>query len=348
MAAGMIPGYHSTAEYHFCDEQADAICRTAAYHRKDYSLALIWFSAREHTDIRSSIATPFRTTADRGLGSLNRLPLELWYDVLLRLDMQSLFKLRQTSLGSREWVDSLHQYQMVVSHGLNLFCALLRTRLADSVSLAGFYSILCTEACELCGEFTGYISLLTWKRCCFQCLQVAPELRLQTLAATRKQFHLTKVETGQLRSFKTLPGIYSMDELPQKSRIAVICVHQAIPVVKKNAPALGQPVGSSRSNKLNFMGAIALPYYDRGTGKIEHGLSCAGCQLAIEKDIIGTRGEKWAFEARDKVYSRHGFLEHFRWCEQAHGLWRSSGEGAHVPSDLPEGARRGGYFNLRE
>ncbi|KAM3492788.1 hypothetical protein MY3957_003879 [Beauveria namnaoensis] len=263
MAAGMIPGYHSTAEYHFCDEQADAICRTAAYHRKDYSLALIWFSAREHTDIRSSIATPFRTTADRGLGSLNRLPLELWYDVLLRLDMQSLFKLRQTSLGSREWVDSLHQYQMVVSHGLNLFCALLRTRLADSVSLAGFYSILCTEACELCGEFAGYISLLTWKRCCFQCLQVAPELRLQTLAASRKQFRLTKVEIGQLRSFKTLPGIYSMDELPQKSRIAVICVHQAIPVVKKNAPALGQPVGSSRSNKLNFMGAIALPYYDR-------------------------------------------------------------------------------------
>lgn len=237
---------------------------------------------------------------------------------------------------------------MVVSHGLNLFCALLRTRLADSVSLAGFYSILCTEACELCGEFAGYISLLTWKRCCFQCLQVAPELRLQTLAAARKQFHLTKVEIGQSRSFKTLPGIYSMDELPQKSRIAVICVHQAIPVVKKNAPALGQPVGSSRSNKLNFMGAIALPYYDRGTGKIEHGLSCAGCQLAVEKDIIGTRGEKWAFEARDKVYSRHGFLEHFRWCEQAHGLWRSSGEGAHVPSDLPEGARRGGYFNLRE
>lgn len=138
----MISGYHSTTEYHFCDEQADAICRTAAYHRKDYSLALIWFSAREHTDIRRSIATPFRTTADTGLGSLNRLPLELWYDVLFRLDMQSLFKLRQTSLRSREWIDSLHQYQMVVSHGLNLFCALLRTRLADSVSLADFYNIL--------------------------------------------------------------------------------------------------------------------------------------------------------------------------------------------------------------
>ena len=43
----------------------------------------------------------------------------------------------------------------------------------------------------------------------------------------------------------------------------------------------------------------------------------AGCQLALEKDIIGSRGEDWAFEAHDKVYAQDGFLEHFRWCEQA-------------------------------
>ncbi|ATY58575.1 Cyclin-like F-box [Cordyceps militaris] len=348
MATGAIPGYRSATEYDFCEAQADAISKTAAYHRRDYGLAVIWFSARGHTHIRPSIATPFPSKTDRGLGSLNRLPLELWYDVLFRLDMRSLFKLRQTSLRSREWVDSLRQYQMVVAHGLNLFCALLRTRLADSVSLVDFYNILCTKACALCGEFSGFVSILTWKRCCFRCLQRAPELQMQTLAATRKQLHLTKHEVGQLRFFKNLPGIYSMNEITHKSRIAVICVHQAVSLVKKNAPAPWKPVGSSRSNKLNFMGAVALPYYDKGTGRVEYGLSCAGCQLAIEKDIIGTRGEQWAFEARDKVYSRDGFLEHFRWCEQAQRLWRSSSEGGQRPSELPEAARRGGYFNRRE
>ncbi len=75
------------------------------------------------------------------------------------------------------------------------------------------------------------------------------------------------------------------------------------------------------------MGSCALPYYDRRTGRVEHGMSCAGCQLALEKDIIGSRGEKWALEARDKVYAQDGFLEHFRWCEQAQLLWKSSGEG---------------------
>lgn len=77
-------------------------------------------------------------------------------------------------------------------------------------------------------------------------------------------------------------------------------------------------------------------------------MSCAGCQLALKKDIIGSRGEKWAFEARDRVYAQDSFLEHFRWCEQAQILWRYSGEGDSQPTELPEAARRGGFFNNRE
>jgi hypothetical protein len=346
----MPRGYRSAAEYHFGEEQTDAIVRTTAYHRKDYCLSVIWFSPREHVDIRLSIATPFRRTSNVGLGALDRLPLELLYDTLFCLDTYSLFKFRQTNLRSRQTVDSLKQYRMVVSHGLNLLCALLRTRLAISIPLFDFYNALCTKACALCGEFGGFISLLTWKRCCFKCLQGAPETQVQTLTAVRKQFHLTKVELDQLRSFKTLPGIYSMKESVHKSRIAIVSVHQAILVCRRRSHALAQtqPASSERNQKFNLMGSCALPYYDERTGKVEHGMSCAGCQLALEKDIIGTRGEKWAFEARDKVYARDGFLEHFRWCEQAQLLWRSSGEGNNRPTELPEAARRGGYFNKRE
>ncbi|KAF1842493.1 uncharacterized protein K460DRAFT_380330 [Cucurbitaria berberidis CBS 394.84] len=312
----MPRGYRSTTEYCFGEEQTDSIVRTAAYHRKDYCLSVIWFSPREHVDIRLSIATPFRWTSPMGLGSLDRLPLELLHDTLFRLDMHSLFKFRQANLRSRQTVDSLKQYQMVVSHGLNLLCALLRTRLAVGISLLDFYNALCTKACTLCGEFGGFISLLTWKRCCFKCLQEAPEFQVQTLNTARKQFHLTKA--------------------------MLICERQPRPL------AQARPASSERNQKFNFMGSCALPYYDKLTGKVEHGLSCAGCQLGLEKDIIGTRGEKWAFEARDKVYARDGFLQHFRWCEQAQLLWRSSGEGNNRPTELPEAARRGGYFNKRE
>jgi hypothetical protein len=98
----------------------------------------------------------------------------------------------------------------------------------------------------------------------------------------------------------------------------------------------------------NFMGSSALPYYNKLASKIERGMSCAGCQLAYEKGIIGSRGEGCASEARDKVYAQDGFLEHFQWCEQAQLLWESSDEGSKRPPELPVVLRRRGFFNRRE
>ncbi|KAF3070627.1 hypothetical protein GL218_00078 [Daldinia childiae] len=339
------PGYYSATEYCFHEEQADAIVRTAAYHRKDYCRSVIWFSPREHVGIRPSIATPFQRDSHTGLGPLDRLPLELLYNVLLLLDMRSLFNFRQINLRSRRAVDSLRQYQMVVSYGLNLFCALLRTQLASTISLADFYYALCTKACTFCGEFAGFISILTWNRCCFKCLREAPEGRVQSLRAVRKKFHLPTAGSAQLRSLKVLPGIYSMNETVYKFRIAVVSVHQLTLVPRHDVSGWVIPEGNPN---FRFMVSCALPYFDRQTGKVECGMSCAGCQLALEKCIIGSRGERWAFEARDKVYAQDGFLEHFRRCEQAQLIWRSSDEGKSQSTELPEAARRGGYFKERE
>lgn len=140
-----------------------------------------------------------------------------------------------------------------------------------------------------------------------------------------------------------------MSEYVQNSRVAIVSVPQAISVSGRlpQGPAQTQFSNSQRNQKFNFMGACALPYYDKQTGEIEHGMSCAGCQLALEKKIIATRAEDWAFEARDKVYARDGFLEHFKSCKQAQLLCKSSDEGKHMPTELPEAARRGGFFSER-
>ncbi|SCN76309.1 uncharacterized protein FFB20_05233 [Fusarium fujikuroi] len=344
--AVLVPrGYLSATKYSF--DEADPIVCTAAYHRKDFCLSVIWFSPGEHVVIHQSMATSYQRTSNAGLGSLDRLPLELLHDTLLRLDLHSLFKFRQSNRRSRQAVDSLKQYQMTVLHGLNLFCALLRTRLAVGISLLDFYNALCLKSCSLCGEFGGFMSLLTWKRCCFKCLKEAPKTQVQTLSAARKEFHLTKVELSQLKSFKILSGIYSMEESVRKSRITIVSLHQAGLISSREPQTTGQvyATSSERRRKFNFMGSCALPYYEKVSGNAEHGISCAGCQLALEKDIIGSKGEEWASESRDKVYARDGFLEHFKWCEQAQLLWESSCEGNRRPAELPEGARRGGYFS---
>ena len=333
--------YCSATEYQFREEQVDAIVQTANYHGQDYRSFVIWFLPHEHADVRPSISAPFRWASNTGLGSLDRLPLELLHDVFFRLDMHSLFKFRQTNLGSRQAVDSLKPYEMVVSHGLDFFCALLRTRLALDVSLFDFYHVLCTQACAVCGEFGGIISLLNWKRCCFLCLEEAPELRVHIISTARRQSDLTKAELDQLRSIKAVPDMYLMKRFVHNVSIMVMSAPQpaSTSYQQPRAPAQVQWGGPRQKKGFSFMGSCALPYYDSRTGKVEHGMSCAGCQRGLEKDIIGSRGGSWAFEARYKTYTQDGFLEHFRWCEQAQLLWRSSGEGSYQPSELPEAAR---------
>ncbi|KAI1460635.1 hypothetical protein F4805DRAFT_370557 [Annulohypoxylon moriforme] len=329
--------YFSATEYRFREEQADAIVRVTTYHNRPLYRSVIWFQPREHVAIRPSIATSFRRTTDTGLGSLDKLPLELLHDVLLRLDMHSIFKFRQTNLRSRQIVDSVHEYQMVISHCLNLFCALLRTRLATGVSLSEFYDVLCTKACAFCRGFGGFISLLFWVRCCFPCLERVPALQMESLTSARRRFHLTESDSDDLMSFKTLPGTYSKKGSVHKSRIIVVSAFQALlrsgpqPHIEMQA----RLANLVRNEIFNFMGSCALPYYNRRTGRVEHGMSCAGCLLACEKGIISSR----LFESYDRIYGQDSFLEHFRFCEQAQFLWESSDEGNKQPTELPRFAQ---------
>ncbi|KAJ5609632.1 hypothetical protein N7528_010199 [Penicillium herquei] len=341
----------SDTEYQFDEDHADAIVRITAYHRRDFGLSVIWYSSREHVNIISSIAKLFQRTPSVGIGTLDCLPLELLLDTLCRLDIHSLLRFRQINLRSRQMVDSLSQYQRIVSHGLNLMCALFRTQRAADIPLLDFYDALCTKPCAFCGEFSGFISLLTWKRCCFACLRKAPETQVRTLASVRKQLHLTKSELAQLVSFKSLPGIYTMDETKIKSRTTIVSLHEAMVARKRQSPTQPQAPRFSvvdGNQKFNFMASCALPYYDKETGKVERGISCAGCQLAIEKNIFTTGTTPLQFDARDKVYTQGGFLDHFRWCEQAQLLWKSSAEGTRKPTELPMLALMEGHFKDRE
>ena len=351
MAADIPSRYRSAAEHCFDEEQADAIIKTVASSRSDFRLTVVSFPTDEHDNVRQSIATPFRRApendASTGLGNLARLPAELLHEVLPRMDMASLFALRQANLSSRRAVDSLPQYRRVASHGLDVFCALLRTRLAAHVSLLEFYDVLCTKDCAICGrKLAEFVSLLAWGRCCFACLHKdVPEVRVQALASAQRQFGLTAAEAGQLRSFKTLPGTYSMDETEDNARTIVVSALQAEMLPKPHPhqqpspppglhlPSVGsgfripaqdaQGVAQARNSRFRFMAACALPHYDARTGRAEHGVACAGCcRLALqEPPVLENAVIKWAYEAYERVYSREGLLEHFRWCKWAQDKW---------------------------
>ena len=337
----------SAHEYQYREEQADDIVRVAAYHRRDHELSVIWFQQREHDSIRRSISTPFERTSNAGSGFFDRLPLELIRQILLQLDICSIFRLRQTALSLRQAVGWLNEYRTVVRHGLNTFCALLRTEIARDVSLNDFYDALCTRDCALCGNFSGVMSLLTWTRCCFRCLEDAPEIQVGTAEAIQKKFHFTQAEVRQLKSFNTLPGLYSSLQCLNTVPIKLVSLRQAYLISgRPQPPKMRQDFYLHQaSQQHNFMGACALPYFEKRTGKVDHGGCCAGCQLALEDGIMNFQAGK---RCRDKVYSHEGFLEHFKRCSRAQYLWETSKEGTTIPPRLPKLARRGGFFGSRE
>ncbi|KAK5627333.1 hypothetical protein RRF57_003048 [Xylaria bambusicola] len=72
---------------------------------------------------------------------------------------------------------------------------------------------------------------------------------------------------------------------------------------------------------------------------------------ALREDLISTAlcterdGLQWDPEM---IYTKLGFLEHFRRCKQAQLLWESSENGQKLPHELPEVARTHGYFGATE
>lgn len=338
--------WRSCSQYAFDQKNAEAIIRTVAYHRNDSCLSVVWYPSREHDTVRASITKPFTRSADRGLGTLDQLPLEILQYVVSYMDMSTVFYFRQVNVSARKAVDSTHQYPLVVSHGLNPYYALLLTEAAQDVTLSAFYQALCSKACVFCNEFAGFISLLSWTRCCLKCLPEVFKAREDTRAADRKQ--LERAEAPRKRSFND-PGVETaMHELARKTQTSIPAAQLAI--LKTNAQF--QDLESIRRRlprnwprrKPGFphIYACALPYYNEQTGKIDHGVCCAGCQLAFEVDLAGGERRFRMWDARETVYTHDDFLEHFRWCKQGQLLWESSDGGHIVPPRMPTFARDGG------
>ncbi len=152
-----VPRYYSKTAFAIPLDQVESIIRVTAYHRKDFDRAVIWFPPRTQSNSITSGVSAFHEPTT-SLGELNRLPLELINDIFLQLDMKSILYLRQTNTRARHVIDTLHEYRIVSTHALNLFCVLLRTRTASRVRLLDFYHLLCTQTCSLCDTQYGDLS----------------------------------------------------------------------------------------------------------------------------------------------------------------------------------------------
>jgi hypothetical protein len=306
-------------EYSIREGDEDAIIKVAAFHRGVYDRKAISFEAGEHAPVIASLSAPLSTTTgptcSLGLGALRRLPIELLREVLLTLDMGSLFRIRHVSSELRAIVHSLREYQAVVAHGLDALCALLRTGAGSNVSLPEFYHTLHTKFCTMCGKMGDFVSLLPWRRCCFTCIR-RWEMSMAPFDFLKTSLGLDNLEESQLTWIKTMP---TKDATACAfSNVRIASVHQAVLVgnVEQERADTIRRTGPRPDPTFAFMAACALPYYSKKTHTAELLLNCVACSSNYD----GRGGLPPVL----RIYYQEEFLEHFQWCVAAQRLWEAS------------------------
>ncbi|KAF5589359.1 hypothetical protein FPCIR_6805 [Fusarium pseudocircinatum] len=325
------------------NNDAATILDVCTYHRRDFDLVLIRSRPHDNQVVRESIEKPFTTAPTVKLGALDLLPNELLNIILRNLDLLSYFRFRHVNRRSRVLASGLREYKAVVRHGIEGFRGMLRTRLATYFTFDDMYRALIGETCAFCKKFGGFLYLPTAARCCFACIENAPELRVISMSALSK---LTKLSAKRLKShvgyvLRTVPGIYSMRERPAVRPGLLLVEVEASRTLTDLGLLTSDAVKAleARSEQKNqrFMMSTAYPWYDRITGQVENGVSCKGCQIRLETLAVISRD-------RDDVFSSRGYQSHFETCKEAKDFFEESAGRTKSVAE-PEMTRRKGYFN---
>jgi hypothetical protein len=143
------------------------------------------------------------------LGALDKLPTELLQGLLPQLDLCSLMRFRCVNRRALEILESIPQYKAIATHASNVLQGAVKTGAGQWISCETVYEKLYAAECEQCGDFGGYLYILTCKRVCFLCLSEAANfLPLQPIQAIRK-FAINRQILGTLPCMRSIPGEYS-------------------------------------------------------------------------------------------------------------------------------------------
>lgn len=300
------------------------------------------YHSANHFDFRSP---------QHGLGALDRLPLEIIHLALIRLDIQSLNDFRRVNKRARLITDSIPQYRRILAHAPASIRGSLNIGTAQFFSCLDLYEKLSTAECDSCGDFGGYLYLVTCRRVCFLCFtektDYLPVLRKDAI----RKFGLRSEHLASLPCMKSFPGCYSPREIKCRHRETLydysaarqtgIAVHGTISsmekyaseVASKRLEAYNTKLSLRRTNGTNlrpprsedsfdgrcsnprrFMGIIRAPFFNSQTGYPDWGFHCVACKAHHYRRPLHWR----------RRYTVHSFQNHVKECGEIR-------EGKHIP-----------------
>ncbi|KAI0515409.1 F-box domain-containing protein [Xylaria bambusicola] len=254
------------------------------------------------------------------LGTLDRLPVELLYEVLMSLDFQSSISFSRASIQGKNIVCSLPAYRDVMKHAPHALAALSRTKLLHFHSASDLHNALRNERCATCPEYGVYLFLPTCERCCWQCLRSKPTRRVVSPTAATKTFALSPKMVRQLPVMFSIPGTYGVACKPTQKSYRLVSVTaakelamsiygspgDAIEAIIRRRPPNERTESTARSLRAIFsdfacldslmvpdqgntgvdryFGMASIPFPSLTTPDIlEHGLWCKGCEWTFNQ-----------------------------------------------------------------
>lgn len=327
--------------------QDDSIIRVAAYHRRDFNLAVL----HRTTPLNSSELTLFKSfsrSSDSTLGALEVLPPELLTAITLLLDLQSALQLSHTNIRAKDLIAGVREYRQTREHALQCLWAAFKTRVAPTLYISAIHTALITRECSLCGAFGRFFSLLTATQCCFICLERAPEFAAMSVTEVCRATYRTRAWLERaMPVMYTVPGVYGLAGAESKRRRYIASKVHCLTRLDLEATLRMRFKTSQGILEGRYKTTCGIPYLDTATGAIQTGLSCKGCQMMLEDALYtGKPRSPIPYILRNGVYSREGFLNHFWRCDGAKALWDLS-EGGTIPFEEPEFTRQGGFLARR-
>ena len=298
----------------------DDIIRVASYHRHDLDQAVIHCNP---ASLASSVFKSFCRDSVSSLGLLEALPLELLTAVCLRLDLQSALCFSHANSRAKDIIASTYQYRRVREHAQQVLRAAFHTDQAPNLGISDLHSALVTKACSLCSNgFGRFFYLLTATQCCLSCLESAPEFGVVNLGTVCTVTGRSRDSVRRLVPvLGTVPGIYGLFSAKRIDRRYYASRTHCSEILGVDFPDPWAHIRCDLYPRFwrRFLTSSSISYLDVATGAVERGLTCKGCQILAQAHYGPLLPKPWG-----AVYSRQGFLEHFRVCDAARELWVAS------------------------
>jgi hypothetical protein len=261
-----------------------------------------------------------------GLGALDAFPTEVLHCILAQLDLRSLTNFHYVNHRARHVLASLPHYEDIDTHARNVLRGILSISLGPWITLETLHQALCTEKCASCGDFGGYLYLLTCTRVCYLCFISKKSYLPQRRHQAKQRFALTSPLLKTLPQMLSRPGTYTPDgrdclarlDLVDKesARQAGVALHGSVVAMKERVrqdteqkwqryrcrlasftkssikssvrrpPRTVELWDGQHENPLRFMAVVRAPWLDRSSQSVEWGAHCKGCR-DLDEDSEG-------------------------------------------------------------